>query len=369
MMQMCSFALHYSMDVKACERKFFRKNRMHFKNENCIPAKMWYNVLRALFQGRPVTTENGEEIMGNRTAKAFSVNGFLKKTFGKHWAMDTLYEVAGSLLAAVAVYNFAVNAKFPMTGFTGLSMILYRLFNLPIGVTHILLNIPVAILCYKLIGRQFFARSIFSMVISSLFIDYLAPLFPVYEGERFLSALCTGVIGGIGYALIYSRNSSTGGSDFIVMAVKAKHQHLKLGTILFVIDFIVVTAGGILFKDFDGVIYGLLINYMYAMIADRVLYGMNAGKFAVIVTDFGDAVAKKIDEVCSRGTTLISGMGGYKRDHRDIVLCACATKEMVIVEEAVKEVDPKAFTVILESNEVLGEGFNMVSVAKSEKEE
>ncbi|MBQ6036265.1 MAG: YitT family protein [Lachnospiraceae bacterium] len=301
--------------------------------------------------------------------KKFSANKLLKRVFGKHWAMDLLYEVAGSFLAAIAVYNFAVNAKFPMTGFTGLSMILYRLFGFQIGITQILLNIPVAVLCYKLIGRQFFARSIFCMVLSSLFIDYLAPLLPVYEGERFLSALCTGVVGGIGYALIYARNSSTGGSDFIVMAIKAKNQHLKLGTILFACDFIVVAIGGILFKDFDGVIYGLLINYMFAMIADRVLYGMNAGKLALIITDFGDLVSKKIDETCARGTTLISAEGGYKRDHRDIVLCACATKEMVIIEEAVKEVDPKAFTVILESNEVLGEGFNVVNVAKSEKEE
>ncbi|MBQ9910903.1 MAG: YitT family protein [Lachnospiraceae bacterium] len=282
---------------------------------------------------------------------------------------DTPIEIFGCLLTAVGVYNFAVNAGFPMTGFTGLSIILYRLFGLPIGIMHIVLNIPVAILCYKLIGRQFFARSIFCMILSSLFIDYLAPLFPVYEGGRLLSAICTGVLAGIGYALIYSRNSSTGGSDFVVMAVKAKNQHVKLGTIIFAIDAAIVAVGGILFKDFDGVIYGLMINYIYAIIADRVIYGINAGKLALIITDCGRAVSEKIDEVCARGTTLISAVGGYTQEKRDLVLCACATKEMVMIEEAVKEVDPKAFTVILESNEVLGEGFSVVNVAKSDAAE
>ena len=296
------------------------------------------------------------------------VNRFLTKVFGKNWMKDTPVEIVGCFLTSIAVYNFAVMAEFPMTGFTGLSLILYRLFGLPIGVMQIVLNIPVAILCYKLIGRQFFARSIFCMVLSSLFIDYLAPLLPVYEGGRLLSAICTGVIGGIGYALIYSRNSSTGGSDFVVMAVKAKNQHVKLGTIIFSIDAVIVLAGGILFRDFDGVIYGFLINYMYAMIADRIIYGINAGKLALIITGCGREVSAKIDEVCARGTTLISATGGYTQEHRDLVLCACATKEMVMIEEAVKEVDPRAFTVILESNEVLGEGFSVVNVAKSEQE-
>ena len=107
---------------------------------------------------------------------------------------------------------------------------------------------------------------------------------------------------------------------------------------------------------------------MFAMIADRIIYGINAGKLALIITGCGREVSAKIDEVCARGTTLISATGGYTQEHRDLVLCACATKEMVMIEEAVKEVDPRAFTVILESNEVLGEGFSVVNVAKSEQE-
>ena len=91
---------------------------------------------------------------------------------------------------------------------------------MPIGMSTILLNIPVALCCYKLLGRGFFLRSIRCMVISSLCIDYVAPLLPTYQGDRMLAALCTGVLAGLGYAIIYLRNSSTGGSDFIICRSK-----------------------------------------------------------------------------------------------------------------------------------------------------
>ena len=288
----------------------------------------------------------------------------MKKIFGENWVTDTLVEILGSILTGVAIYNFALAAEFPMTGFSGLALILYRLFGLPIGVMTIILNIPVAILCYRLLGRQFFFKSVRCMLLSSLFIDYLAPLLPQYAGERMFSAICTGVLGGLGYAMIYLRNSSTGGSDFVVMAVKATHPHVQLGRIIFFTDAAIIGLGGLIFRDFDGVICGLIIDYIYAIVTDKIMYGMNAGKLALVVTDYGKAAADRIDELCGRGATIIEAKGAYRGDHRDVVMCACSTKEMLTVERAVKEVDPMAFTVILESNEVLGEGFKSFRVAE-----
>ena len=112
----------------------------------------------------------------------------------KKIAVDILAEVLGSMLIALGLYNFALEAKFPMSGFSGLAMIIYRLFGLPIGVTTILLNIPVTILCFRVLGKSFFLRSLRCMVISSVCVDVIAPLLPVYQGDRMLSALCTGVL-------------------------------------------------------------------------------------------------------------------------------------------------------------------------------
>ena len=155
-------------------------------------------------------------------------------------------ELLGSVFIAVGIYNFAVASHFPMTGFSGIALILNRLFQLPIGISIIVLNIPVAILCFRLLGRQFFLRSLRAMIISSVMIDYLAPLLPVYEGSRMLSAICTGVLGGLGYAIIYMQNSSTGGTDFIIMAVKALKPYLSLGKIAFLSDVVIILLGGII---------------------------------------------------------------------------------------------------------------------------
>ena len=280
----------------------------------------------------------------------------------KKLAIQLFWECLGSIFVAIGIYNFAVQAKFPMTGFSGIALIMYRLLNIPIGLSTILLNIPVAILCYHLLGRKFFISSVRCMVISSILIDYVAPLFPVYQGSRLLAALCTGVFAGIGYALIYTRNSSTGGSDFIIMAVKAMKPHLSLGNIAFWSDVGIILVGGILFRDVDGIIYGMIVNYIFAVVVDKVMYGMNAGKMALIVTEHGEEICQVIDDCCQRGSTILNAKGGYRGDEKQMVMCACNSKEMYQVQQAVKEADPRSFLVVLESHEVHGEGFHIVQI-------
>lgn len=276
--------------------------------------------------------------------------------------IQLLWELGGSVLIAIGIYNFAVQAAFPMTGFSGISIILYQLFYIPIGLSTILMNIPLAAICYKLLGRKFFISSLRCMFISSVVIDYVAPLFPVYTGSRLLAALCTGIFAGAGYALIYTRNSSTGGSDFIIMAVKALKPHLSVGKIAFCSDIGIILLGGILFKDVDGIIYGMIVNYIIAIVADKIMYGMNSGKMTLIVTEQGQKVCQVIDDCCQRGSTILHGEGGYQGDEKQVVMCACSNKEMYAVQQAVKDADPQSFMIVLESNEVHGEGFKMVQI-------
>lgn len=276
----------------------------------------------------------------------------------KVWA-DILWECLGSFLIGIALYNFALNAKFPMTGFSGIAMIFYRLYEAPIGITTIILNIPVAILCYRLIGRGFLLRSLRCMVISSLMIDYIAPLLPLYDGNRMLAAIVTGTLGGIGYAVIYMRSSSTGGSDFLIMAAKAIRPHMKLGTIAFLSDIGIILVGGIIFKDMDGIIYGMIINFLFAVVVDRVMCGLNSGKVALIVTKRGEEVCDLIDECCGRGSTILDGRGGYKKDEKQVVMVACNAKQMYQVEKTVKELEEEVFIIVMDANEIHGEGFRV----------
>ena len=125
----------------------------------------------------------------------------------KEFGADILVDVAGGMMIAVGVYNFALHAIFPVAGFSGIAIILYHLLGIPVGIGTILLNVPVAVLCYKFLGKNFFLKSLKSIIISSILTDYVAPLLPVYEGNRFLAALCMGVLCGTGFAIIFMRGS------------------------------------------------------------------------------------------------------------------------------------------------------------------
>lgn len=271
---------------------------------------------------------------------------------------DICIDIIGGILIAVGVYNFAAAAKFPMVGFNGIALIFYHLFGWPIGTVAMLMNIPVAIFCFRILGRKFFLRSVRTILITSIIMDVVAPMFPLYQGDRLLAAICCGVLSGLGYAMIYMRESSTGGSDFIMMSIKAKNPHLSLGNIAFAMDAIIVVIGTVLVsKDVDSLIYGMIISYLLAMVMDKVMYGIDEGKVALIVTEHGQEICVRIDEVLGRGSTILKGMGSYSKSEKDVVMCACNNKQMYGIRKLIKEVDKKAFLVIMESNEVVGEGF------------
>lgn len=281
-----------------------------------------------------------------------------KTWYLKKWGTDIVMDLLGGILIAVGTYNFATMARFPMSGLTGIALIFYHLFGLPIGRTVILLNIPIALLCFRILGRHYFLRSVRTILITSLILDYAAPLFPVYNGDRMLAAICTGVFSGLGYALIYMRDSSTGGEDFIMLSIKALHPHLSLGKISFVLDAMIVLLGTLILSgDIDSMIYGMIVTFLMAIVMDKVMYGINAGKMALIITGHARETAEKIDETTGRGCTFLKAEGSYSRKEKDVVMCACSNKQMYRIQNAVKEIDPDAFIIIMESNEVLGEGF------------
>lgn len=287
------------------------------------------------------------------------MNKLLSQLKPKELAKDLAYDIVGSLLIAIGIYNFALYANLPLAGISGICLILYKITGLPIGVGTVILNIPIALLCYKLLGHHFFFRSIKSMLISSFFIDVVAPLFPVYQGDRLLAAVCSGVISALGYAIIYLRNSSTGGSDFIIMAVKALKPHLSLGNITFAIDGTIILIGGLMFSDVDGIIYGIMMSFLMSMVIDKVMYGVDRGKVALIVTEHGEEIAFEVERVTGRGATFLKAQGSYTKLDKQVVMIACDNKEMFRVQQVAKQCDPKAFTVVLESSEVLGEGFKV----------
>lgn len=276
----------------------------------------------------------------------------------KEIAVDIGADILGGLFIAIGVYNFAVSSGFPVAGISGIAVIFYYFWKIPIGLMTNILNVPIVIICYRLLGRKFFLKSIKTMLISNFMLDVVAPMLPVYEGDLMLSCICMGIFSGIGYALIYTRDTSTGGTDFVMMAVRKWKPHLSLGKLIMIFDFTVVIVGGVLMKgDINRIIYGMIATYILSVVVDKAMYGIDAGKVTLVVTDHGQEVADKIAELTERGSTLLKGVGSYTKEEKQVVMCACNNKQMHMVQKAVKEVDREAFLVTMESSEVRGEGF------------
>ena len=236
-----------------------------------------------------------------------------------------------------------------MAGVSGISLIFHRLFGTPIGGMSLLLNVPIVLVCFRTLGKAFFARSLRTLLVVSFLTDYGAPLLPIYQGDRLLAAIAAGVLTGIGYALVFRNQSSTGGMDFVTLSIRAKRPYLSMGKIVLAVDLVIVSAGGWIFRDLDGVIYGGILTWLMSHIIDQVLYGLSAGKMAMIVTR---------DQTAKRGATIFEAKGGYTGEQKQVVLCAASKKQMYEIQKNAREMDPDSFTVIVESNEVLGEGFD-----------
>ena len=270
----------------------------------------------------------------------------------KNLALDLGADVIGSILFAAGIYTFAGAGEFAPGGISGLALIINHLWGLPIGITSLALNAPIILFSFRLLGHRFFLKSIRTMIMNTIFVDFIFTHIPVYKGDRLTAALL-----GAGLAVIYMRGSSTGGADFLIMSVKKLRPHLSLGQVTMVLDLLIILLGWPVFGDMDSVLYGIVAAFATSLIIDKVMYGMGAGKLVQIITNDGPAVANAISESTERGSTLIRAVGSYTGQDRDVLLCACSKSEAYKVRAAAHRVDPKCFVMITETSEVFGEGF------------
>ena len=181
------------------------------------------------------------------------------------------------------------------------------------GLTTLLLNLPLAIISYKVVGKEFLLKTAVSMVISTIFLDLIFPLTPIYRGHRILAAVYSGVCLGAGMALFYMHGSSSGGIDFIAMVVKKKKPYFSLGVITMVIDIVIITLGWPAFGNVDAVLYGVASTAAAAIVVDKILYGIAAGTLAIVITEKGREAARQISEVTDRGVTILEEPELYGR--------------------------------------------------------
>ncbi len=276
----------------------------------------------------------------------------------KKLILDIIFEILGSCLFSIGIIAFAKNAQFAPGGVSGVSLILNYIFPyIPVGTLTLILNIPIIIFSYRYVGKKFLLRSLRAMLILFVFTDYVAVALPAYSGNSLLAAIFSGVFIGIGLALVYMRNSSTGGTDFIMMSIKKVFPHLSLGQLILLIDCGIILIGGMVFGNIDAVLYGIITTIVSTYVIDKFIYGLGSGKMAIIVTTKGFEIAKAIGDIKDRGATLIKAVGTYSKDEKQVLLCVANKNEVFAVHKLACEIDPAAFIVITEAGEIFGEGF------------
>lgn len=277
----------------------------------------------------------------------------LKKTL-----LPMLIITLGSAVYALGfVWCYAPNG-IAFGGITGVAQIVNFLIPaLPIGVTVIVLNIPLFVLGWRLIGGRLLVTSLYAMALSSVFIDVLTPLYDWPPMEPLLACIFGGVLLGLSLGLVFQQGATTGGTDLMARLLKLKLAWLPMGKLLMGIDLAVIVAVAAVFRALDAALYGLVALYISTIVMDGVLYGLDTAKVAYIISDRNKEISAAIVKDLDRGVTILHGQGAYTGADKDVLMCAFKQREIAAIKAAVKDIDPAAFVIVCDAHEVLGEGF------------
>lgn len=243
-------------------------------------------------------------------------------------------------------------------GITGVGQIINHLLPwAPIGTVVIILNIPLFLLGWKLLGGHLLVSSLYAMFVSSLFIDLFHLLFTFQPMEPILGCIFGGVIMGGSLGIVFLQGATTGGTDLMARLLKLRFAWLPMGRLLMMIDLVVIVAVAVTFRNLYSALYGLVALFISSFVMDQVLYGMDNAKVAYIISDAYEAITAAIIHDMDRGVTILNGRGGWSGQEKQVLMVAFKQRQIVKLKQTVKELDPAAFLIVCEAHEVLGDGF------------
>jgi uncharacterized membrane-anchored protein YitT (DUF2179 family) len=278
------------------------------------------------------------------------------------WASvrDFALILAGALLQAVGLRLFLVPANLASGGITGISQLIHHYTNWPIGLMIFIGNLPLFLLGWHYLGgRRFLARTVVAVAAYSLFTDLLLllPFFPKagLTNDLVLNSLYGAVANGIGYGLVYRAQGTSGGSD-ILARILNRWRGIPMTQSYLMTDTLVVLAAGFVF-GWQRALYSIIVLYVSGLVVDSTLEGAGTVRTAFIVSGQAEAVAERIMLEMERGVTILNGSGAYTGAERSVLYCVVNRSEVQQLKTIVHEMDPKAFLVIGQAHEALGEGF------------
>lgn len=264
--------------------------------------------------------------------------------------------IVGCLLASLAYPLFLVPNAIAPGGVTGLGTILHHLFGVPVGLTSLVLNIPLFVMGYRAMGKRFVFRTFVATIIFSLAIDLFSPLEPV-TSNPLMASIFGGVLAGIGLGIILRGNATTGGTDMLARMLHNRIGDISVSMFLFMFDGIVVLISAFTIST-EAALYAMITVYITAKTIDVVLSGLESDKVCYVISSKYSEIANEIITTMERGCTLLDGQGGYTDTPVKVLLCVVGRMEVTRLKTLVHDMDENAFMFITDAQETLGEGFH-----------
>lgn len=285
---------------------------------------------------------------------------------------DYIWIIVGSFLTAVAINVFLVPYKIAPGGVSGVATVVFYLSNgkFPVGITMLILNVPLFILGMRFIGGKFILRTLLSTILLSVFIDTLEPYTEFFVRtflgrlehspsvpDLLLYSIFGGFLTGLGLGMVFKFNATTGGSDLAARIVNHFIPNFTMGQLILFIDTSVIVFAAVSFNSFLLALYAIVTLYISSKVIDAVLEGVNFAKAVFVISDKPDEISNIILRDLDRGVTSLRGTGMYTGNDKQVLLCVVQRGQLSLLKEIVKGVDARAFVILTDIREVLGEGF------------
>ena len=279
-----------------------------------------------------------------------------KQILVRKYIKEGIQIVIGCILMAIGTSLFLLPNQLSSGGFAGISTIIYYLFNMPLGTTMLILNIPLIILTIIRVGKETAIKGIIGTVVLSSFIDIFERLKPLTE-DRLLACIYGGILAGLGTAIVLKANASTGGTDLLSYVIRSFKPHYKASNLIVIIDTAIVLLNVLFFREVEVGLYSAIAIYLMGKMIDIVFEGIYFTKMMFIVSNKYREIAKEIETSLDRGSTAIYGKGMYTRERKMILWCVASRGEVARIKQAAQTIDPRAFIVISSAREAWGKGF------------
>lgn len=276
-------------------------------------------------------------------------------------AKDYAFIVAGTFFLAVAINVFMAPNKVSAGGVTAIGIVLLHLFGIRISVTNLVINVVLFFFGFRKLGKYAVIQTASGIVLLSLFLE-LTSLFPAYTGgDILISSIAGGILLGFGVGLVVRQGASTGGCDFAGLILKKIFPHIPLATLIMLIDVTIVLVSGIVFKSLSVTFYSVLALIISSVVTDKIITFGDSAKKVQIFSSHAQEISEHILTNFERGVTGIHCIGMYGKNEMLMLECIVKPRELPRYLSMVKKLDPGAFVIIGNVQEVLGEGFKPMS--------